>query len=348
MTGMPATPAGDVPATPPSHEGAPRVVVLDPIRSMPWDYGRDRAVLAPRGVELVVPDDDASADAAIASADIVIVSGIRRLDSSALARLGRAVGIVCYSVGTDAVDLEAAARLGIPVRNVPGYCTDEVADHALTLLLAAWRRLPRLSARAAAHDWAVHDDPELLAVRRLRGRTLGIVGAGRIGRAVGARARAFGLLTIASDPFVIDAGPDLPILGLGEVLERADALVLCAPLVPGTRGIIGREALARARPGLVLVNVSRGGLVDEAALAEALRDGRVAAAALDVRDPEPPRPEADPLTGLPNVLQTPHIAAASQEAGRDLQRMAAEICLELLESAGRLTPPSADRGSGEG
>ncbi|CAN5800869.1 hypothetical protein BH23CHL8_BH23CHL8_30210 [soil metagenome] len=314
----------------------PQVLVLDPIREVAWDYDRDRAVLAPAGVELVVPQSDAAADEAAPAADVIIVTGFRRLDAEALGRLRRAVGIVCYSVGMDGVDLAAAERLGLAVHNVPGYCTDEVADHALTLLLAAWRRLPRLAARAAAHDWAVHDDPELLAVRRLRGATLGIVGAGRIGRAVAERARAFGLSTLASDPLVSDAGPGLPVLPFHEVLARADALVLCAPLVPATRGLIGREALARVRAGLVLVNVARGGLVDEAALAEALRDGRVAAAALDVRDPEPPDPGHDPLAGLAGVLQTPHVAGSSHEARADLQRMAAEACLELLSAAGRL------------
>jgi D-3-phosphoglycerate dehydrogenase / 2-oxoglutarate reductase len=316
--------------------GRPRVLVLDPIRDVPWDYDVERAVLARAGARLVVPEVEDEVDELARGADAIIVTGLRRLESELIASLDRTVGIVCYSTGMDAVDLPAARAAGLAVRNVPGYCTDEVADHALALLLAAWRRLPRLSARAAAHDWAVHDDPEFRAIRRLRGRTAGILGAGRIGRAVAARARAFGLVTIAADPLVTDAGEGLPVVRIEELLTRADALVLCAPLTPETRGIVGRDALARVRPGLVLVNVARGGLVDEQALAEALRDGRVAAAALDVRDPEPPRPEDDPLADLPGVLQTPHVAGASQEARLDLQRMAAETCLELLAENGRL------------
>jgi D-3-phosphoglycerate dehydrogenase len=316
--------------------GRPRVVVLDPIREVPWDYDLERTLLEPAGVELVIPADDAEAEEAARRADVVILSGLRRLEAPLIGQLRRAVGILCYSVGMDKVDQEAARAAGIVVRNVPGYCTDDVADHALALLLAAWRRLPGLSARAAAHDWAIHADPDLAALRRMRGRTLGVVGAGRIGRAVAERARGFGMRTIAADPLVLDASPDLPVLPFEDVLAASDALVLCASLTPSTRGLIGREALARVRPGLVLVNVARGGLVDEVALAEALRDGRVAWAALDVRDPEPPRPEADPLRGLPNVLQTPHVGGASQEASADLHRMAAEICLELLATAGRL------------
>jgi D-3-phosphoglycerate dehydrogenase / 2-oxoglutarate reductase len=314
----------------------PQVVVLDPIRDLDWDYGIEARLLAVAGADLVLPADDVAADAAVRDADVVVVSGIRGLDADGIARLRRAVGILCYSIGMDRVDGEAARAAGIPVRNVPGYCTDEVADHAMTLLLAAWRRLPQLAARAADGDWAVHADPDHRSILRLRGRALGILGAGRIGRAVASRARAFGMSTLASDPYVDDAGPDLPVVPLPELLERADALVLCALLTDQTRGIVGREALARVRPGLVLVNVARGGLVDEHALAEAMRDGRVAAAALDVRDPEPPIAGQDPLTGLPGLLVTPHIAASSQEAVRDLHEMAAEIALEMLRDARRL------------
>jgi D-3-phosphoglycerate dehydrogenase len=311
------------------------VVVFDPIREPDWDYAIERSLLEAAGAELVLPEDEAAADAAIRDADVVVVTGIRRLDADHVAGLRRAVGILCYSIGMDKVDADAARAAGIPVRNVPDYCTDEVADHALTLLLAAWRRLPQLSARAAAGDWAVHADPDHRAIRRLRGKILGVVGAGRIGRAVAARARAFGMTTLGVDPYV-ESAPELPIMPLEAVLERADALVLCAQLTDETRGLIGRDALARIRPGLIVVNVARGGLIDEAALAAAMRDGRVAAAALDVRDPEPPRGDADPLAGLPGLLVTPHIAASSQEAVRDLQEMAAGIVLELLRDGGRL------------
>jgi D-3-phosphoglycerate dehydrogenase len=319
----------------------PSVVVLDPIRSIDWDYGIERRLLDVAGAELVLPPDEETADEAIRDADIVVVTGLRRLDAERIEGLRRAVGILCYSIGMDRVDATAAAKAGIAVRNVPGYCTDEVSDHALALLLAAWRRVPQLAARAAGGDWAVHDDPDHRAIRRLRGKTLGVLGAGRIGRAVTARARAFGMTTIAADPYVADGGPDLAVLPLASVLARADALVLCALLTDETRGIIGRDALARVRPGLVLVNVARGGLVDESALADAMRDGRVAAAALDVRDPEPPISGRDPLAGLPGLLVTPHIAASSQEAVVDLHEMAAAIGLEMLRDAGRLADPVA-------
>jgi D-3-phosphoglycerate dehydrogenase len=329
----------------------PVAVVLDPYRSAEDPFAVDAALLARAGVRLVVPHDRAAAEAAVVDADVVIVTGVRRLDAPGVARLRRAVGIVCYSIGMDQVDRDAAAERDLPVRNIPGYCTDEVADHALLLLLAARRRLLPLAARAASGDWSVLDDPHHDAIRRSRGTTLGIIGAGRIGRAVATRARAFGMRTIAADPYAAATDQELPLLPLDEVLAGADALIVCAALTPETRRIIDDRALRLVRPGVVLVNVARGGLVDEAALAEALRDGRVAVAALDVRDPEPPLPELDPLldhiaTG--RLIVTPHVAASSREAVEDLHRMAAATVIELLEAAGRLSKGAPPVGTGRG
>jgi D-3-phosphoglycerate dehydrogenase len=323
--------------------GVPTVTFYDPIRGRDWDYTIEQKVLAPHGVRLVVPPTDEAADAAIQDADVVVVTGIRRLHAPQVTSLRRAVGILCYSIGMDKVDGAAAAERGIPVRNVPGYCSDEVADHALTLLLAAWRRLGPLSRRTAEGNWNNADNQDLRAIRRMRGSTVGIVGAGRIGKGVARRARGFGFRTIASDPFVEPGSdPELEILPLPELLAQSDAVVLCAALTAENRHLIGEQSLAQVRPGLVLVNVARGGLVDETALAAALADGRVAVAALDVRDPEPPTPGADPLAGFDNLLLTPHIAASSQEAVLDLHRMAAEISLELLRAGGRLDKAGAD------
>jgi D-3-phosphoglycerate dehydrogenase len=323
----------------------PVAVVLDPYPGVDDPFAVDAALLAQAGVGLEVPPDTAAGARAAEDADVVIVTGVRRLDAALISRLRQAVGIVCYSIGMDQVDRDAAAARSIPVRNIPGYCTDEVADHALLLLLAARRRLLPLAGRAAAGDWAILDDPHHDAIRRSRGTTLGIIGAGRIGRAVAARARAFGMRTIAADPYVTQSDAELPILPLDEVLAEADALVLCAALTPETRGILDARALGRVRPGLILVNVARGGLVDEAALADALADGRVAVAALDVRDPEPPVPGRDPLIGhvaSGRLIVTPHMAASSREAVDDLHRMAAATVIELLRDAGRLPDPTAD------
>ncbi len=313
----------------------PRVVVFDPIPGG-WSFESDAELLGRRGVDLIVPPDPEAAEVAIRSADAVIVTGVRRLDAARIASLERSVGILCYSIGMDKVDGAAAADRGIPVRNVPDYCTDEVSDHALTLLLAAQRRLLPIANTTAGGEWPLRDRSQLASIRRLRGQTLGIAGAGRTGRLVARKARGFGFRTIAHDPFVSDPGdPDLELVGLDELLRRADAIVICAALAPSAAPLISREALEQVRPGLILVNVARGGHVDEDALAEALEDGRVAVAALDVRATEPPS-KPDPLAGLSNVIQTPHVAASSREAVEDLHRLAAQYVLGLLEDAGRI------------
>jgi D-3-phosphoglycerate dehydrogenase len=315
----------------------PTVVVFDPVPG-PSTWGPETAILGSRGVELVVPDDAAAADAAIRTADAIIVTGYGRLDGDRVAGLERAVGILCYSIGMDKVDGPAAAAAGIPVRNVPDYCTDEVSDHALALLLAAERRILPFATATAAGGWPNDDRSITGSLRRLRGQTLGIAGAGRIGRLVAAKARAFGFRTIAFDPFIsVSADPDLVLVGREELFAASDAIVVCAAYTPGAPPLVSREALAGVKPGLIVVNISRGGHVDEHALAEALRDGRVAVAALDVRAKEPPDPADDPLTGLPNVVLTPHVAGSSIEAVEDLHRLAAEYVLDLLEAGGRIS-----------
>jgi phosphoglycerate dehydrogenase-like enzyme len=317
----------------------PRVVVYDPIPG-DWTFDPEAVLLRDQGVELVVPPDANVADEAIRTADAVIVTGVRRLDGARIASLERCAGILCYSIGMDKVDAVAASAAGIPVRNVPDYCTDEVSDHAMTLLLAAQRRLLPIANATAAGDWPLREREQLSTIRRLRGQTLGIAGAGRTGRLVARKARGFGFRTIAHDPFVTDAGdPELELVGLEALLARADAIVICAALTPGAPPLISREALAKVKPGLILVNVARGGHIDETALAEALRDGRVAVAALDVRATEPPG-DPDQLGGLANVIQTPHVAASSREAADDLHRLAARYVIGLLEDAGLIPAAS--------
>ena len=220
----------------------------------------------------------------------------------------------------------------------------------MSLLLAAQRRIVPLANAMAGGEWPIRDRGPVDAIHRLRGQTLGIAGAGRIGRLVARKARGFGFTTIAHDPFLTDAGdPDLELVGLDDLLTRSDAIVICAAYTPGAPPLLSRDALERVRPGVIVVNVARGGHVDELALADALLDGRVGVAALDVRDPEPPDPADDPLAGLPNVIQTPHIAANSREAADDLHRLAAESVLRLLEAAGRIPrwPPDGALPAGD-
>jgi phosphoglycerate dehydrogenase-like enzyme len=326
-------------ATPSRREpgGRPTVVVFDPVPG-PFAWGPETAILGSRGVELIVPEDALAADDAIRTADAVIVTGYGRLDAGRVAGLERAVGILCYSIGMDKVDGPAAQAAGIPVRNVPDYCTDEVSDHALALLLAAQRRILPFATATAAGSWPNDDRSITGSLRRLRGQTLGIAGAGRIGRLVAAKARPFGFRTIAYDPFITaSADPELTLVDRDAFFATSDAIIVAAAYTPGAPPLISREALAAAKPGLVLVNVARGGHVDEHALAEALADGRVAVAALDVRAVEPPDPADDPLSRLPNVILTPHVAGSSLEAVADLHRLAAEYVLDLLEAGGRIS-----------
>jgi D-3-phosphoglycerate dehydrogenase len=174
-------------------------------------------------------------------------------------------------------------------------------------------------------------------MRRLRGAVLGIVGPGRIGRAVAHRGRAFGMRTIATyhhPPQVPDA--ELPHHELADLFRQADVVVLAAALTPESRQMVDADVLATAKRGVIIVNVARGALIDEDALADALDAGVVGAAALDVRASEPPDPANDRLSGRPDVLQTPHVGGASDGSVADLHRLAAGEAIALLEAAGRL------------
>jgi D-3-phosphoglycerate dehydrogenase len=233
----------------------------------------------------------------------------------------RAIGR--YGVGLDTIDVAAAADLGIAVRNVPDYCVDEVADHALGLILALTRGIVALDRGVQRGTW----DFRLAGrVRRASSQRLGIVGVGRIGSALADRALALGYDVVGCDP----RGPGrtgLPVVDLPTLLETSDIVSIHAPLDESTRHLIDADALARMRSTAVLVNTSRGALVDGAALVSALQEGRIAGAALDVLEHEPIAPD-DPLIGLPNVILTPHAAFYSEES---LVEMKTKVCRRVLE-----------------
>lgn len=313
------------------------VVIYDPIRLFPWSYDVEETALAQCGIELVVPADVDEARRELPRADVVVVS--QRLPVEALDLLERCCGILCYSVGKDGVDEARAAELGIPVVNVPDYCTEEVSDHAVALLLSLQRLVVAYAIEGARGNWDVRDWPEFMTMRRLRGQTVGIVGLGRIGSRVAEKVRGLGMNVLAYDPYRDEPPPDVELCSFDEVLERSDAVVLCAALTPESRHLIDAAALARMRRDAVLVNVARGALVSEAALAQSLRDGRLRGAALDVREVEPTDPASDPLLGIRNVVLTQHVGATSVEAFEDMHRLAAERILDLLRDAGRLAGP---------
>jgi phosphoglycerate dehydrogenase-like enzyme len=228
-----------------------------------------------------------------------------RFDATVFAACPRLRILARVGVGYDTIDVDAATAAGIAVTTTPGANAETVADHALALMLAATRRIVEEDAAVRRGAWlrgGAH------AGWDLHGRTIGIVGLGVIGRAVARRLRGFDCRLLAYDiaPQRVDG---VELVRLDELLRRADVITVHVPLLPGTRRLIGAAELALLRPGAILVNTSRGGVVDEAACAAALRDGRLRAAGIDVFEDEPPA--ASPLLGLPNVTLTPHVAGIS-------------------------------------
>ncbi len=213
--------------------------------------------------------------------------------------------IVRFGIGTDNVDLDVARELGIRVSRTVGATTTSVAELTLGLMLAVARAIPALDRGVRAGSWSRPNGVELA------GRTLGLVGTGRIGREVATRARAFGMTVIGHDPL---AEPDgIPLVGLDELVARSDVISIHAPHTPDTHHLVDAAFLAAMRPGSLLVNSARGGIVDEDALAQALQRGPLAAAALDSFELEP-LPDDSPLRVLPNIVLTPHCGAATVDA----------------------------------
>lgn len=311
-----------------------RIVVFDPYVDDDWT-ARFAAAMESPDIEFVVPETPEQADAEITTADVVIATGRRRVTADVISELTNAVGILCLSVGQDQVDAAAAADAGIVVTNVPDYCSPDVADHALALLLAAQRRLFPVVAATKDGIWNQYHTAEVNALRRLGSQTLGIIGLGRIGQLVAARAAAFGFELIGYDPGA-QGGGSVQLVDLKTLAARSDAIVLCASLTPQSHHLLNEDFFAAVRPGLVLVNVARGGLVDERALSTALDDGTVAVAALDVREHEPPEIAGDLLSARPNVIVTPHLGGTSIDAFEDLLTQAAQRSRDLLIKAGRL------------
>jgi D-3-phosphoglycerate dehydrogenase len=291
-------------------------------------------LLRSRGVTVnVVPKgtDDAGRAAAVADAPAAIV-GVRPMRAPEIATLRSTGLLIRAGIGYDIIDVAAATAKGIWVANVPDYCVDEVADHAVLLLMAASRRLPELEHVWHAGKWV---NPAITPpVHRTRGRRLGVVGFGRIGRAVGARAAAFGWEVVAFDPLLpadaVRAAGAEPI-GLDELFTTSDAVSLHSPLTPETRHLVSAERLATVKDGFIIVNTSRGGLIDIDALDAALESGKVSAVGLDVLEDEPAPDLTRPIFQRTNVLLTPHLAWYSIEARVDLARLAAENAYRYIQ-----------------
>jgi lactate dehydrogenase-like 2-hydroxyacid dehydrogenase len=306
------------------HAPKPRVFVARRIPEEGLDRIRDACEMDLWDGPLPPPRDELLRR--VAGVDGALTLLTDRVDDEFLDAAGRQLRVVSnYAVGFDNIDVAACARRGVNVGNTPGVLTDTTADLAFALLMAAARRVPEGSRFVRDGQWKTWD-PLLLLGPDVHGSTIGIVGFGRIGQAVARRAQGFGMEILYHDLEPLPASVTEPLgalyLPLEELLPRSDFVTLHVNLSPVTRHLINAETLAMMKRTAVLVNTSRGPVVDQVALAAALRDGVIWAAALDVTDPEP-IPMDDALVGLDNCLIVPHIASASRATRGKMAEMAA-------------------------
>ncbi len=291
----------------------------------------ERQVLAEVGAELIAAEtgDEAELLTLVPSVDGILTCW-QPVFESVIAGAEKCRVIGRCGIGLDNIDVDAATARGILVTNVPAYCMDEVSDHAIGLLLACARKIPRYHQAVKNGTWDQRIGGP--AIRRLRGKTLGLIGFGRIARALIPKAAAFGLALKVYSPRTEPT--QIATLGAEKVTFRAllatsDFISIHAPLTPETERMVDAAAFRAMKPSAYLINTSRGGIVDTAALTDALRTGEIAGAGLDVLEPEPPDPD-DPIRTLENVVITPHTAFISEEAILDLQVSAARCVAQVL------------------
>ena len=279
--------------------------------------------------------------AAVPEADALLVRSATNVDADVL-NAGTKLKIVARAgVGLDNVDVDAATARGILVVNAPTSNIHSAAEHAVALLLAAARQIPAADASLREHAWKRSG----FSGTEIFGKTVGVVGLGRIGQLVAQRLAAFGAHVVAYDPYVAAARAaqlGIELLSLDELLSRADFISVHLPKTPETAGLIGKEALAKTKPGVIIVNAARGGLVDETALAEAITSGHVRAAGIDVFATEPCTDS--PLFDLPQVVVTPHLGASTSEAQ---DRAGTDVADSVkLALAGEFVPDAVNVGGG--
>jgi D-3-phosphoglycerate dehydrogenase len=297
-----------------------RIVVADPIsqRGLELLRAREWEVSTPAKGEL---------SGALAEADALIVRSATRVTDELLAAAPKLRVVGRAGVGVDNIDLDSATRRGVLVMNTPGGNAVSVAEHTLALLMAVARRIPQHSAAIHAGRWEKSGAQGV----ELRGKTLGLAGLGRVGAEVARRAQALEMRVIAYDPYVSeavarDAGVEL--FALNEMLAQSDFVSLHAALSASTEKMINAQTLAQCKRGAVLINAARGELVDEAALADALRSGQISSAGLDVFAEEPPA--NSPLLRLDNVVATPHVAGSTREAQEEVGTLIAQQVFDFL------------------
>ncbi len=285
-----------------------KVIVADKISE------RGVELLRQAGWNIVLTTKD-NLDSEIADAEALIVRSATRVTPELLEKAARLRVVGRAGVGVDNIDLEEATRRGVLVMSTPGGNAVSVAEHTFALLLALARQVPR-------HDKAIHEgrwEKSSAAGTELRGKTLGLIGLGRIGSEVAVRADAFDMRVLGYDPYISEAAAhevQVELVPLEQLLAESDFVSLHTALSPATQNLINAATIAKMKKGARLVNAARGELIDEAALAEALKSGKLAGAALDVFVEEPPK--NSPLTSLPNVIATPHVAGSTAEAQEEV------------------------------
>jgi D-3-phosphoglycerate dehydrogenase / 2-oxoglutarate reductase len=270
---------------------------------------------------------EAEVAAACRDADALLVT-YAKIGKTALAGMPKLKIVVRTGVGYDSLDVSAATERKVMVANVPDYCISDLAEHTMAMLLTWWRRIAELDQQVRTEGWG----RPLKPVYRLEGKTLGILGMGRMGQAVAARAGGFGLKLVGYDPYTPPAAfaaVGVEPVGLESLLRASDIVTIHSLLSAETRGIICQQTLRQMKPTAVIVNTARGGLIVTDDLVRALKEGWIAGAALDVTDPEP-LPMDHPIRTLPRVLVTPHAAWYSEEAEPELRRRAARTIVEAL------------------
>jgi len=294
------------------------------------DWKPAEQALSALDVELIraeAPEQDAIL-AVASDADAVFVT-YAQMTADVIAGLDKCRVIGRFGIGTDNIAIDAATDAGIVVTYAPVYCLDEVSDHAMALLLSLARKIPFSTAMVSSGRWEM---PAVVPIRRLKGRTLGLVGIGNIAQAIVGKAQAFGIKTIAADPYAPDevfARTNTDKVELDELLERSDYVSVHAPLTPETENMFSTDAFAKMKSDALLINTSRGPLVDVDALVTALDAGEIGGAALDVLPQEPPAAD-HPLLGRDNVILTPHAGFYSEDALLDLQTTVATDVATVL------------------
>lgn len=295
-----------------------------------WPLDIEKKALDNIGAQMVIPgsDDPLSVLSAIKDADVIIQSGFK-ITKDCIDSLENCKAIVHTGIGVDTIDVKAATEKGIIVANVVGHCYDEVTIHTLALLLSAWRKIVISDNQVRNNQWSRKN---LKPIFRLSGAVLGIIGFGNIGRELARKVKPLGLATLVYDPYQTEKenskfGTEL--VGLEELCTRSDIISIHCPLTEKTKHLIGRKELDLMNEHTYIINTARGAIINEEALIDALQKNKIAGAALDVLEKEPPDYE-NPLLKLSNVILTPHQAFYSEESIMELRKGSINACIKVL------------------